>query len=527
MVATWLLYMLAVLPFLLLFFLVVGRRWHALKAMPAVWVITVLILFFVWKVNFTWISASFLKGVFTAGEIVLIIFGAVWVVEIIKEKKHMADLQSLLGSISGDARVQVIIIAWLFGSLIEGVAGFGTPAMLAAPLLVSLGFAPVLAVVVALIANSTAVSFGAAGLPISLGIGSLGFDAEILESLTRSVASLHLIGSLIIPFALVWFVVSYSNARDKWKKFFEVVPFCIFAWFVFIVPYFLVAWFVGPELPSIIGGMFSLLVVSLAAKFGFLTPRNELRFVKKQKVKKESSKSLFLVLTPYFLIVLLLFLSRVVPFFREKLSFFSIGWENILGVGLSYKFLPFYTPAFYFFVSGFVASVIYRASFKEVGFAFGKTWKRVRLPALALMFALALVQLFLVSGNNLSGVGSMPLVLGSFVSGVFGRTYGLVSPFIGMFGAFLAGSNTVSNLLFGSFQAETARLLGMSLILILSLQVVGGAVGNMIAIHNVIVASSTVGLYGQEGKIIRKTILVSLLYALIVGVAGFLLFVIT
>lgn len=117
----------------------------------------------------------------------------------------------------------------------------------------------------------------------------------------------------------------------------------------------------------------------------------------------------------------------------------------------------------------------------------------------------------------------MHLILAKSISSLFGSYFVFVSPFIGVFGAFVAGSNTVSNLLFGAFQAEGAALLGLSVVLILALQVVGGAVGNMIAIHNVLAASSTVELYGKEGEIIRRTIKVCLIYALIVALIGFLL----
>ena len=117
----------------------------------------------------------------------------------------------------------------------------------------------------------------------------------------------------------------------------------------------------------------------------------------------------------------------------------------------------------------------------------------------------------------------MPLILAGFFADTFKNYFVLASPFVGMFGSFLAGSNTVSNLLFGTFQLETAKNLGMSVIIILSLQVVGGAVGNMIAIHNVLAAEATVNLRGAEGKIIRKTIGVAILYALIAGIVGWIL----
>ncbi len=518
----WLLILLSFLPFVLLLFLIVWRRWPALYAMPLVWIITAISLFYIWELNIIWISASFIKGTLLSLEIMLIIFGAVWLIEILKVKGQIKYFQSLLSFISDDARVQVLIIAWLFGSLIEGVAGFGTPAALTAPLLVSLGFTPFLSVVLALIANSTAVSFGAAGTPVLLGLGGLGLERNFLEQLSTNIALIHLIASIIIPLALVYFIVSFKSEKNKFNDLSPAIPFALFAWLAFTVPYFLTAKYIGPELPSIIGGITGLIIVSLAAHFKFLTPKKIISFSKHKK-HKYPLKQISLALLPYFLIVILLTLSRTIPTITKYISNISLSLNSILGVNLSYKFLPLFTPSFYLILTGIICIFIFKADKKEVSSTLKQTFSRVKYPTLALIFAVALVQLLLVSGNGNSNLQSMPLILAGFFADTFKNYFVLASPFVGMFGSFLAGSNTVSNLLFGTFQLETAKNLGMSVIIILSLQVVGGAVGNMIAIHNVLAAEATVNLRGAEGKIIRKTIGVAILYALIAGIVGWIL----
>src|SRR3989344_3734417 len=123
--------LLAFLPFVLVFILMIGLRWSALRTMPFAWLATVLILMFVLRLSGVWIAASFIKGVFVALEILVIIFGAVWLLEIFNETRYIESIQSFLAGISPDSRVQAILIAFLFGALIEGVAGFGTPAALA------------------------------------------------------------------------------------------------------------------------------------------------------------------------------------------------------------------------------------------------------------------------------------------------------------------------------------------------------------------------------------------------------------
>jgi lactate permease len=516
---------LALLPFVLLFILIIFLKWPAIKAMPIVWFITALSALIVWKLSPLSIFASFIKGTLLSFEIMLIIFGAVWIIEILKEKKQIHSLQNFLSSISPDARIQAIIIAWAFGSLIEGIAGFGTPAALAAPLLVSLGFTPILAVTLALIANSTAVSFGAAGTPILLGLGPLGFNSSTISQITQTTAFLHLISSIIIPLALIYFVVSHSKkspGEKKWKSILPAIPFAIFSWLVFIIPYFLIAKYMGPELPSIMAGLIGLIIISTAAHFNFLTPKKTISFSHKRKHSKQKLSKTIFSLFPYFLIVLFLSLSRTIPPIKNFLSNISLNWSNILGENISYSFLPLFTPSFFFILSGLICIIIYKASSNQFSKTLSKTFNKVKYPTLALIFAIALVQLFLITNNNPVNLPSMPLILAKSASTLFQEFYVILAPFVGAFGSFIAGSNTVSNLLFGSFQAETAKALGLSMITLLSLQVVGGAIGNMIAIHNVLAASATVNLKNQEGKIIRKTLGVALIYAILVGLTAFL-----
>jgi lactate permease len=504
--------LLAFVPFVLLFLLIIWRKWPAIKAMPLTYLITILITITLFNTSLTLLGASFIKGTFIATEIMLIIFGAVFFIEILKEKGQIKNIQSLMSVISNDARIQAIIIAFLFGSLIEGIAGFGTPAALAAPLLVSIGFTPFLAVVLSLIANSTAVSFGAAGTPVLLGLGGLGFTKEILMEVTKNTALIHTFASSIIPLTLVYLVISHSKAKAKWKSFVEISGFAIFAWLSFIVPYFLIAFFIGPELPSIAGGFIGLIVVSIAAHYKFLTPKNVISFSKGKSRAKFSPGKALKAVSPYLIIIVLLLLSRVVLPIKNFLTSIDLTWAEIFGTDVGFTFLPLYTPSFYFLLSALFCVFIFRARADETTRAFGRAFNKIKVPLVALIFVLGFVQLLLIT--------DIPLILAQFFQLIFRQGFAIVSPFVGVFGSFIAGSNTVSNLLFASFQAETAQALGLSLVVILSLQVVGGAIGNMIAIHNVLAASATVGLKNQEGRIIRKTILVALLYALVAGVIG-------
>jgi lactate permease len=241
------------------------------------------------------------------------------------------------------------------------------------------------------------------------------------------------------------------------------------------------------------------------------------------KLSKPSFKKTIKAIFPYLLIILFLALTRIIPAIKSKVSSIVLSWTGIFNTGISYSFLPFYTPSFYFILSAVICLICYKATKKDASVSLRKSFNRIKLPFIALLFAIAFVQLLIISSDNSSGILGIPALLAQSISSVAKNAYLFISPFIGAFGSFIAGSNTVSNLLFGVLQSETAKRLGISVVLILSLQVAGGALGNMISVHNVIAANSVVGLKNSEGKVIRKTIWAAIVYALILGVAGFML----
>ena len=171
---------LAIIPFFLLFYLIIFRRMHAYKAMPIVWLVTIIMLLLFWKNTLITLGGSLMKSVLITLEILLIIFFAIVMLEIYKEKRKLSLIHEVLSGISPDLRIQTLIVGFLLTALIEGVAGFGTPAIVVAPLLVSLGFTPILSVIISLVSESSPVSFGAAGTPILIGLGNGGVEINNL-----------------------------------------------------------------------------------------------------------------------------------------------------------------------------------------------------------------------------------------------------------------------------------------------------------------------------------------------------------
>ena len=209
---------------------------------------------------------------------------------------------------------------------------------------------------------------------------------------------------------------------------------------------------------------------------------------------------------------------------RAVLTSFRIVFTDLLGVeGLSYAFVWAYIPGvFPFGVVAVAVQGLSRMSWRRVAVVWSDTGQQIAGAAVALVFGVAMVQVMLQSGNNPIGLSSMMRVMAEAVAGLTGSVYLVVAPLVGVLGSFMTGSNTVSNILFTSFQYDTALILGLPAALMVVLQVVGGAVGNMVCVNNIVAVSATVGLQGAEGTIIRRNIGPCLVYSLLVAlfVAG-------
>ncbi len=280
--------LIAFVPIAIIFILMVGFRWGATKAMPVAFVVAALLAIFVWKTPMNWILAASVNGVGIAIQILLIVFGALAVLFTLRESGALAAINVGFTAISPDRRVQAIIIAWFFGSFIEGSAGFGTPAALAAPLLLSLGFPALAAVMVALIANSTCVSFGAVGTPTLIGVGQTTNTPELMQQIAGAgmeynefiyqvglwTGIQHAIPGIFIPLILVAMMTRFFGKNKSIKEGLAIWPFAIFAGLCFVVPYVLVAWLLGPEFPSLLGALIGLGIVLLTTRAGFLVPKS-------------------------------------------------------------------------------------------------------------------------------------------------------------------------------------------------------------------------------------------------------------
>lgn len=544
--------LLAIIPIAAIFILMVGFRWPATKAMPLAFFLALLLVLLVWRTPVNWVLASSLNGAVIALKIIFIVFGALTLLFTLRESGALAAINRGFTSISPDRRIQAIIIAWLFGAFIEGSAGFGTPAALAAPLLLSLGFPALAAVMVALIANSTPVSFGAVGTPTLIGVGTSLDTPEVMSALAENGMSfsefIHQMGvwtalqqavpGILIPLIMVVMLTRFFGEKKSIKEGLAIWPYAIFAGFCLVVPYLLIAIFLGPEFPSLFGGLIGLIILIPSTKAGFLVPKKTWDFPDKTKWEEnwngsisikgntDNSKiSLFKAWLPYILIGLLLAVTRV-QFLPLNAWIKSVKYASpeLFGTTVTTNFDPLNIPGIMPFL--FIALVcipLFKMSKKQVSVAWGEAIKRIKGPFIALMFAVPLVRIMMQSGTNPNEYLSMPIAMAQSMASVFQGAWPLVDSFVGALGSFMSGSNTVSNMLFSLFQYSIADNLGISHILVVSMQNVGGALGNMICVHNVIAACATVGLIGVEGLLIKRNLIPMTIAAIIVGIIGLIL----
>ncbi|EKM95529.1 L-lactate permease [Stutzerimonas degradans] len=533
-------------PILLAAILLIGLRWPAKRAMPLVYLLTAGIALYIWDMSFNRVLASTVQGLVITAGVLWIIFGAILLLNTLKHSGGITAIRAGFTTISPDRRIQAIIIAWLFGCFIEGASGFGTPAAIAAPLLVAIGFPALAAVILGMLVQSTPVSFGAVGTPIIIGING-GLDtatlgtqltaqgsswAAFLQLITSEVAILHALTGTIMPLIMVLMLTRFFGKEKSWKAGFEVLPFAIFGGLAFTLPYVATGLFLGPEFPSLLGGLIGLAIVTSAARVGFLVPKKSWDFADakdwpsewlgsiEMKLEDLTAKpmSTFRAWLPYVLVGALLVISRTIPEVGAFMKSIVVVFPDILGeAGIKADFMPLYLPG------GILVAVVLATFFlhgmkvRELAAAVGESSKVLVGAGFVLLFTVPMVRILINSGVNTAELASMPITMARYVADSVGSVYPLLAPSIGALGAFIAGSNTVSNMMLSQFQFGVAQNLGISGALIVAAQAVGAAAGNMVAIHNVVAASATVGLLGREGTTLRKTVWPTLYYVLVSG----------
>lgn len=556
----------ALIPILVALVLMVGLRMGAMKAMPLAWLACAIGAIVVWKLPALYVAALSIQGVISAVGVLIIVFGALLILHTLQYSGGMETIQYGMQGVSKDMRVQAIIIGYMFAAFIEGAAGFGTPGALAAPLLLSLGFPPLAAAILCLSFNSFPVTFGAVGTPVIVGFGAsiksvvegavAAGQVESLDAFFKIIGEtatlMHTPMAFIMPVFMLGFITRFFGPNRSWSDGFAAWKFCIFAAVSFVIPYMLMAWFVGPETPSLVGGLVGLGIIITGAHKGFCMPKDVWTFGDPAKWEKDWTgdiafagktdfkphMSQFMAWLPYVLIGGILVITRidVLPLKAWLNANGVIAFSGILGYSnvnesLKLLYLPGTVP---FILVALLTIALHKMPKEKAARAWKETTIKMKAATISLCASVALVKIFQGSGFNpelaeqvAAGAAqfmpSMPLAMATAIAGVLGSVWPMFASYVGGLGAFITGSNTVSDMLFGMFQWDIAGQLNLSRTIIIAAQAVGGAMGNMICIHNIVAVCTVVGLLNREGDILKKTFWPFLLYGVVVGIIAYIL----
>jgi len=488
----------ALLPIFVFIVLVIFTKINLTKISLIFFGLTLILSLLVWQIYPHIAIASTFKGALIAVDIFLIVFGALLFLKIIEGRQILDQIRLYLEKISPDYRIQTILIAWFFESFIEGVTGFGTPITIAAPILVSLGLSPITAVAIALLGNSTAVAFGAAGTPIRVGFTGLNINGVPFYS-----ALFNLIG-FIIPLFMLWLATRHQS--DAKNDFLDAIPFAVFSGFCVVVPSFLVV-FLGQEFPSIIGPIIGLVLVILAIKFKLFLPS----VTKTLRPATAPTKLLPLrtTLFPYTLLIALLIFA--------KFLFGNLGFS--FNFGLSHTFALF-NPGLIFIITAIIIGFTWHIKPKDFFVSSLNSFKTSMTSFLVIALISGVTQLMIHSHQNYSQLPSFLEIIASRFQTKF---LPFITPLIGGFGSFMNGSGTISNLMFGSILHTVSSNLNFNQAIILSLQNTGSAAGNIISIADVLPALTILDLSSKTVSVLKMVIIPCLVYLFLLGIIGMII----
>lgn len=495
--------LLASAPIVLLVVLLVFARWPAAwaGAVSAVVAVLLAILAFDYGADATGVGANLagtlFEALFQSATILWIIFPALWIYEYQTRTGATALFGRYLGGLSADPRHAALLIAWFFALFMEGAAGFGTPIALAAPLLVSIGFSPRAALVLAILGNAAGVSFGAVGTPMAALLAMATFDPETLSLLV-----------ILLNAAAGWTMAAlvYRVAGADRTPGTRGTPFWVAAaWLLFFVPAALLAWATGPELPTLGGALIGAVLFIWLVRRGVSPARSREADVAGAELIKAG--------LPYLAVLTLILVTRLVDPLTALLRTAVLEWRYFGSFGGTVE--PLYHPGTMLLLGLLTAALALPRTLRTLPAAAAAAAARMPPVAIALVAVLTLARVMTHSGmiKGLAEAAVVPV----------GHAWPLLAPTVGALGSFVTGSATASNILFGHFQLTVAEMTHATPLVIVAAQAMGAAAGNMIAPHNIIAGAATVGLIGKEGEVLKQTLPACLLYVAIGGIVTFAL----
>ena len=503
-------FLLAMLPIIWLIIALSGLKMAGHVACPIALIITAIEALFLWKQKIIDVLTGGLEGFAMAiWPICLVIVAAVFTYNLVVHTKNMELIKKMLTSVSKDKRILVLIISWGFGGFMEGMAGFGTAVAIPAGILCGLGFDPIFAAMICLVANTTPVAFGSIGIPTVTAANVTGFSPHM----TASYVVLQLaIMVILVPFFLVFITGKHEGAKGL-GDYKEILFITLMSGVSFLIPQYLTAKFIGAELPAVIGSVCSMAVTIILAKVMLKgkSSKFDVEIEENEDEKSLTLKDALVAWSPFILVlVFLLLTSTLVPAIHDPLSAIKSNVPIYTGEGAApYTFTWVATPGVLILIAAFIGGIIQKCPIGEIFGVLGKTVVQMLKTIVTIMAVLATAKIMGYSGMTQS--------IADFIVRVTGSFYPLVAPLIGSIGTFVTGSSTSSSVLFSKLQASTGAELNINQIWLVAANTVGSTAGKIISPQSIAVATAATATVGKESEILTKVIKYFVLFAVIYG----------
>src|SRR5689334_13835745 len=524
----------AALPLIALFVLLGGLKWKAHFAALASLAIALIVALVVYSMPAGQaLDAAVLGACFGLFPIMWIVWNAIWIYNMTDATGHFAVLRRSFASVSEDQRIQAVIIAFCFGALIEALAGFGAPVAITAAMLIALGFQPIKAASVALVANTAPVAFGAIAVPIVTLAEITGLPKEDLGAMVGRQTPLL---ALFVPLILVGMVDGGRGIRATW-------PAAMVGGVVFAIGQFACSNYISVELTDIVASLLSAGAIVLLLRVwqpadpvrgerfqrgpaiagaSVSDPALETEVRRKQDDHPDTPGEVWRAYSPYFVVIVVFALAQIGPIktFLANLgteftwpglhvtnadgdvvssTTFKFGWASAAGTLL--------------LVAGLITMALIRISPGRALRVYGDTLSKLKWATLTVMCVLALAYVMNLSAQTIT--------LGLWIAGA-GGVLAFLSPIIGWLGVAVTGSDTSSNSLFGALQVSAAKEAGLDQTLLAAANSSGGVLGKMVSPQNLAIGAAAVGLGGREGELFRRVLKWSLILLLVMCVLVYL-----
>lgn len=506
-------FILAMLPIIWLIIALSGLKMAGHKACPIALIIAATEALFLWKQKLTNVLTGGFEGFAMAlWPICLVIIAAVFTYNLVVHTKNMELIKKMLISVSRDKRVLVLIIAWGFGGFMEGMAGFGTAVAIPAGILCGLGFDPIFAATVCLVANTTPVAFGSIGIPTVTAANVTGLD----PNLTAAYVVVQLaVMVILVPFLLVFITGKHEGAKGL-KDYKEILFIALMSGISFVIPQYFTAKFIGAELPAVIGSVCCMAVTIILSKIILKGKTSKFDVEIEEDHESLSVKDTIIAWSPFILVLIfLLITSDLVPAIHDPLIAIKSEVPIYTGSGAApYTFTWIATPGVLILIAAFIGGLIQKCPIREIFQVLWDTLKQMSKTIITIMAVLATAKIMGYSGMTQS--------IAVFIVGVTGTFYPLVAPLIGSIGTFVTGSSTSSSVLFSKLQASTGATLSLNQMWLVAANTVGSTAGKIISPQSIAVATAATAIVGKESEILTKVIKYFMLFVIIYGLVCYI-----